>query len=152
MRVTRNNGTTEAKVEPAILAYSFPLAGSLHWIGQKRKAMSRKDREKKPHDAEQAEAEMRNAGAETPEGACNATDAPHAEGEATACDNVADDTEDGQPTPLEAALSEIEEWDSLSHVAFMALAATKAAGKVAPADVKGAQTVRDLYHLLTGGN
>ena len=44
--------------------------------------MSRKDREKKPHDAEQAEAEMRNAGAETPEGACNATDAPHAEGEA----------------------------------------------------------------------
>ena len=72
--------------------------------------MSRKDREKKPHDAEQAEAEMRNAGAETPEGACNATDAPHAEGEAAACDNVADDTEDGQPTPLEAALSEIEEW------------------------------------------
>ena len=110
MRVTRNNGTTEAKVEPAILAYSFPLAGSLHWIGQKRKAMSRKDREKKPHDAEQSEAEMRNAGAETPEGACNATDAPHAEGEAAACDNVADDTENGQPTPLEAALSEIEEW------------------------------------------
>ena len=68
LRVTRNNGTTEAKVEPAILAYSFPLAGSLHWIGQKRKAMSRKDREKKPHHAEQAEAEMRNAGAETPEG------------------------------------------------------------------------------------
>ena len=53
---------------------------------------------------------MRNAGAETPEGACNATDEPRVEDEAAACDNVADDTEDGQPTPLEAALSEIEEW------------------------------------------
>ena len=52
--------------------------------------MSRKDREKKPHDAEQAEAEMRNAGAETPEGACNATDAPHAEGEAAACEEWKD--------------------------------------------------------------
>lgn len=60
------------------------------------------------------------------------------------------DTED--EIAMDTQLSEIEEWDSLSHVAFMALAATKAAGKVVPADVKGAQTVRDLYHLLTGGN
>ena len=51
---------------------------------------------------------------------------------------------------METHLSDVEEWDSLSHVAFMALVATKASGKVAPTDVKTAQTVRDLYHLLYG--
>ena len=50
---------------------------------------------------------------------------------------------------MDTALSDIEEWDSLSHVAFMAFAATKAGGKVAPADVK-AQTMRVLYGLLCG--
>lgn len=58
------------------------------------------------------------------------------------------DTED--KITMETRLSDVEEWDSLSHVAFMALAATKASGKVAPTDVKTAQTVRDLYHLLYG--
>ena len=51
---------------------------------------------------------------------------------------------------METRLSDVEEWDSLSHVAFMALVATKASGKVAPTDVKTAQTVRDLYQLLYG--
>ncbi len=51
---------------------------------------------------------------------------------------------------MDTALSGIEEWDSLSHVAFMAFAATKAGGKVAPADVKKAKTMRDLYGLLCG--
>lgn len=58
------------------------------------------------------------------------------------------DTED--KITMETRLSDVEEWDSLSHVAFMALVATKASGKVAPTDVKTAQTVRDLYHLLYG--
>lgn len=51
---------------------------------------------------------------------------------------------------MDRALSDIEEWDSLSHIAFMALVATKVGGKVAPADVKAAETVRDLYELLKG--
>lgn len=50
---------------------------------------------------------------------------------------------------MDRALSDIEEWDSLSHIAFMALVTTKVGGKVAPADVKAAQTVHDLYELLT---
>ena len=58
------------------------------------------------------------------------------------------DTE--QELSMETRLSDIEEWDSLSRVAFMAFAATKAGGKVAPVDVKAAQTMRDLYQLLNG--
>lgn len=58
------------------------------------------------------------------------------------------DTE--QELSMDTALSEIEEWDSLSHVAFMALVATKNLGKASPQEVKSAKTLRDLYDLLTG--
>lgn len=57
------------------------------------------------------------------------------------------DTED--EIVMETNLSDVEEWDSLSRVAFMALAATKGGGKVTPMEVKEAQKVRDLYELLT---
>lgn len=57
------------------------------------------------------------------------------------------DTED--EIVMETPLSDVEEWDSLSRVAFMALAVTKGCGKVTPMEVKGAQKVRDLYELLT---
>ena len=50
---------------------------------------------------------------------------------------------------METPLSDVEEWDSLSRVAFLALAATKGRGKVTPIEVKAAQKVRDLYELLT---
>lgn len=50
---------------------------------------------------------------------------------------------------METHLSDVEEWDSLSRVAFMALAVTKGCGKVTPMEVKEAQKVRDLYELLT---
>ena len=58
------------------------------------------------------------------------------------------DTED--EIVMETSLADVEEWDSLSHIAFMAYVATKTGEKVAPADVKGAQMVRDLYQLLGG--
>lgn len=57
------------------------------------------------------------------------------------------DTED--ELVMETCLSDVAEWDSLSHIAFMAFAATKVSKTVTPAQVKGAQTVRDLYELLS---
>ena len=51
---------------------------------------------------------------------------------------------------MDTELAEIEEWDSLSYVAFLAMASTVPNKKVMPADVKAAKQVRDLYELLFG--
>lgn len=51
---------------------------------------------------------------------------------------------------MDTRLADVEEWDSLSHVAFMAFVATKGLGKVTPQDVKAAETVRDLYAMMSG--
>lgn len=51
---------------------------------------------------------------------------------------------------MDAKLKDIEEWDSLSYVAFLAFSATVAKEKIWPADVKAAETIRDLYKLLMG--
>ncbi len=58
------------------------------------------------------------------------------------------DTED--EITMDSQLNDIEEWDSLSYVAFLAMCATVSDKKVAPADVKNAQTIKDLYVLLNG--
>lgn len=51
---------------------------------------------------------------------------------------------------LETKLEEIEEWDSLSHVAFMAFCSTRGYNNIKPMDIKAAQTVGDLYKMVEG--
>lgn len=64
---------------------------------------------------------------------------------------VLDLDENGGVLSLEQSLDEIEEWDSLSYVAFLAMA-NKASGKrILPAQVKAAKTMRDLF-VLAGGS
>lgn len=45
-------------------------------------------------------------------------------------------------------LSNIEEWDSLSFVAFLAMGNAVYGKRVSPEDVKEARTIGDLYALL----
>lgn len=49
---------------------------------------------------------------------------------------------------METVLAELEEWDSLSKVAFMAMAAGASEKKVSYEDVKKATTIRELYNLI----
>ncbi len=56
------------------------------------------------------------------------------------------DTEDD--LTLETKLEDVEEWDSLSYVAFLAAAAKFVSGRIEPQEVKQAKTVNDLYKLL----
>ncbi len=56
------------------------------------------------------------------------------------------DTE--EPIKPEAVLDEIEEWDSLSAVMFQAEIFKRTKKPVAPADVRKAQTIGDLYALV----
>ena len=51
---------------------------------------------------------------------------------------------------MDTRLADVEEWDLLIHVAVMAVVATKGLGKVTPQDVKAAETVRDLYAMMSG--
>ena len=48
----------------------------------------------------------------------------------------------------DTVLEDLEEWDSLSLVSFMAMANAAYGKKVVPADVKMAKTVADLYELV----
>ena len=56
------------------------------------------------------------------------------------------DTE--QKIAMDSELDTIEEWDSLSFVSFLAMANTCYNAQIAPASVKKAVTVRDLFELL----
>ena len=60
--------------------------------------------------------------------------------------NLLDSDED---VTLESLLDDIEEWDSLSYVSFLAMATTKWGLKdLKRSDVKSAKTVGDLYSLV----
>ena len=50
---------------------------------------------------------------------------------------------------LDTALEDIEEWDSLSYVSFLAWCSKEAKTRVEPEEVRGAKTIRDLYQLIT---
>lgn len=56
------------------------------------------------------------------------------------------DTEQG--LNADTALAGLDEWESLSMVAFMAMANVAYGKKVSPDDVKNAKTVADLYNLV----
>lgn len=49
---------------------------------------------------------------------------------------------------METSLDEIEEWDSLGIITFLAEMEKHAASPIKAADVKNAKTVADLYSLL----
>ena len=57
------------------------------------------------------------------------------------------DTEDD--IRLDTALEDIEEWDSLSYVSFLAWCSKVAKTRVEPDEVRGAKTIGDLYQLMT---
>lgn len=49
---------------------------------------------------------------------------------------------------MDMQLDDIEEWDSLSVVSYVAMANTACGKKVNVKDVREAETMRDLYDLL----
>lgn len=49
---------------------------------------------------------------------------------------------------MDTVLNDLEEWDSLSLVSFMAMANAAYGKKVVLADVKAAETIKDLYELV----
>ena len=51
---------------------------------------------------------------------------------------------------LDDRLEDIEEWDSLGYVAFLAMAAEYTEKTIRASEVRGAETVRDLYNLVAG--
>ena len=56
----------------------------------------------------------------------------------------------GEPVKPEAVLDELEEWDSLSAVMFQSEIFKRTKKPVAPADVRKAKTIGDLYALVKG--
>ena len=49
---------------------------------------------------------------------------------------------------MDTQLDDIEEWDSLSVVSYVAMANTSCGKKIEPKTVCEAETIRDLYELL----
>ncbi|WP_019551951.1 hypothetical protein [Propionispira raffinosivorans] len=49
---------------------------------------------------------------------------------------------------MDSVLKDIEEWDSLSYVSFLAMANVSAGKKLKPETVKTAQTIGDLFELV----
>ena len=49
---------------------------------------------------------------------------------------------------MDDVLADIEEWDSLSVVSYVAMANTSCGKKVNVKDVRDAVTIQDLYNLL----
>lgn len=49
---------------------------------------------------------------------------------------------------VDTVLEDLDEWDSLSLVGFLAMANAVYGKKVVAADVRAAQTVKDLYELV----
>lgn len=53
-----------------------------------------------------------------------------------------------QEVTMETVLADLEEWDSLSFVSFMAMANAAYGKKLLPTDVKMAKNIADLYELV----
>lgn len=63
-------------------------------------------------------------------------------------EKMADILDCEQEVTMETVLADLEEWDSLSLVSFMAMANAAYGKKVSPADVRMAKTIADLYYLV----
>ena len=53
-----------------------------------------------------------------------------------------------QEITMDSILADIEEWDSLSFVSFLAMADASYGKRVIPADVKSAKTIADLFKIV----
>ena len=53
-----------------------------------------------------------------------------------------------QEISMESSLGDIEEWDSLSFVSFLAMVNASYGKKAIPADVKSANTIADLFEIV----
>ena len=51
---------------------------------------------------------------------------------------------------LSTKLADVEDWDSLSMVSFFSFCDSKLNRRLAPEQIKSAQTVEDLFKLATG--
>ena len=49
---------------------------------------------------------------------------------------------------METKLDDIDEWDSLSYIAFIAMLSDIGRSSVKPENVKNAKTIADLYELV----
>ena len=49
---------------------------------------------------------------------------------------------------MDTQLDDVEEWDSLSVVSYVAMANTAFGKKIEPKTAREAETIRDLYELL----
>lgn len=49
---------------------------------------------------------------------------------------------------MDTQLDDIEEWDSLSVIGYVAMANASCNKTIAPADVRKADTIRDLFDML----
>ena len=58
------------------------------------------------------------------------------------------DTED--EISMDSRLEDIDEWDSLSHIAFLSMCTAASDRKIFSSDIKKAETIRDLYVLYMG--
>ncbi|MBR3622978.1 MAG: hypothetical protein IKN43_06480 [Selenomonadaceae bacterium] len=59
--------------------------------------------------------------------------------------NLMDTEED---ISMDSSLENIEEWDSLSYVSFLAMCTKHLGRRVEPQKVREAKTVRDLYEIV----
>ena len=55
---------------------------------------------------------------------------------------------DNDAVTMDSVLEDVEEWDSLSIVSFVAMANASCGKRVAPAVIRDCKTIRDLYTLL----
>ncbi len=53
-----------------------------------------------------------------------------------------------QEITLDTLLSDVEEWDSLSFVSFLAMVNVTSGKKIDPAKVRDAKYVKDLFNLI----
>ena len=64
--------------------------------------------------------------------------------------NLAELMDTEQELTMATVLETVEEWDSLSYIAYMAFCVQNTGRKVSPSQVKTAKTVEDLYMLMYG--
>ena len=55
---------------------------------------------------------------------------------------------DNEDLTMDSVLADVDEWDSLSIVSFVAFANASCGKKIPPVPIRECLTVRDLYNLL----
>lgn len=63
-------------------------------------------------------------------------------------DRMVDLMDTEEELTMDTELQDVEEWDSLSFVTFIAFANTQAGKKITPNMLRSAKTIGDLYRLI----